>query len=96
MRESHASLRDDYEVSIEPLDVLVEIATGVAGVIGSRLSGAGFGGCTISLVDADALDDFRACVLPEYERRAGRTATMHVLRPGPGAALLADWGQERA
>jgi galactokinase len=96
MRESHISLRDDYEVSIEPLDVLVEAANEVTGVIGSRLSGAGFGGCTLSLVHEDALDDFRAQVLSAYERRTGRHATMHVLRPGPGAALLADWGQDRA
>ena len=90
MGESHASLRDDYEVSIEPLDALVEIANDVAGVIGSRLSGAGFGGCTLSLVHEDALDEFRRHVLPTYERRMGRAATMHILRPGPGAAILAD------
>jgi galactokinase len=90
MRESHASLRDDYEVSIEPLDVLVEIASEVDGVIGTRLSGAGFGGCTISLVDDDALGDFRAHVLPKYHERTGRSASMHVLSPGPGAAVLED------
>ena len=57
---SHASLRDDFEVSSPALDALVDIATAVPGVIGARLTGAGFGGCTVNLVRDEAVDALRA------------------------------------
>lgn len=56
MNESHNSLRDDYEVSSKELETLVEIARGVDGVLGSRLTGAGFGGCTVTLLKAGVVD----------------------------------------
>jgi len=68
MYESHRSLRDDYEVSCVELDVLVEIARGRAGVYGSRMTGGGFGGCTISLVAEDRVDAFRAAIAAGYPR----------------------------
>jgi len=68
MYESHRSLRDDYEVSCVELDVLVEIARGRAGVYGSRMTGGGFGGCTISLVADDRVDAFRAAIAAGYSR----------------------------
>jgi galactokinase len=66
---SHASLRDLYEVSSPELDALVEIAASVPGVVASRLTGAGFGGSTINLVRADAVEPFRAAVERDYPSR---------------------------
>ncbi len=60
MGESHASLRDKYEVSCPELDLMVEIAGSITGCIGSRMTGAGFGGCTISLVEEEVVPQFRA------------------------------------
>ena len=58
MNESHISLRDDYEVSCEEIDILVDLAWKIPGVIGSRITGGGFGGCTVSIVKNDAVDTF--------------------------------------
>jgi galactokinase len=69
MAESHRSLRDDYEVSCAELDSLVEIANQVKGTRGARMTGAGFGGCTINLVNSEAVADFQRHVSAEYERR---------------------------
>ncbi|MGD8277032.1 MAG: galactokinase [Gemmatimonadota bacterium] len=88
MNDSHESLRLDYEVSTPELDALVHAARGVPGVHGSRLSGAGFGGCTISLVDADAVPSFMVHVPAEYERLTGRETVLHVLTPAEGASVL--------
>ena len=74
---SHASLRDDYEVSVPEIDALVEIARGVAGVVGSRLMGGGFGGSTITLLRRDALERFTAAIGAGYPARAGREATVY-------------------
>jgi galactokinase len=82
---SHASLRDDYEVSSDALDALVDIATGVPGVIGARLTGAGFGGCTINLVHDHAVEPLRAAVLAEYPVRTGRTPMVLEVRAADGA-----------
>jgi galactokinase len=67
MNESHVSLRDDYEVSCRELNVMVEAAWQVGGVYGSRLTGAGFGGCTVSLVAGEAVERFRSRVAAEYQ-----------------------------
>jgi galactokinase len=88
--ESHASLRDQYEVSSVELDALVEIAGGVAGVVGSRMTGAGFGGCTVNLVRDDAIAPLRAAVEAEYPRRTGLAAGFHVVRAVDGAGEVAD------
>ncbi|AUV81783.1 galactokinase [Salinigranum rubrum] len=71
MFESHASLRDDYEVSCVELDTVVELAWETAGVVGARMTGGGFGGSVVALVRSDAVEDFRAHVDTEYTERAG-------------------------
>jgi len=93
MNESHASLRDDLEVSTPELDTLVRLANEVRGVYGSRLCGAGFGGCTISLVAADAVKEFAQHVTQGYRRATGGEATVYALSPGDGARWekLAEW-----
>ncbi|MBE3124238.1 MAG: galactokinase [Acidobacteria bacterium] len=80
MNLSHAGLRDDYEVSSVELDALVEAARRVPGVLGARMMGAGFGGCTISLVEADAVPEFEARVARDYEAAIGRAPKIHVVR----------------
>jgi galactokinase len=80
MNLSHAGLRDDYEVSSDELDALVDAARRVPGVLGSRMMGAGFGGCTISLVEAGAVPEFEARVGREYEAQAGKAPKIHVIR----------------
>ncbi|NLI01052.1 MAG: galactokinase [Chthonomonadales bacterium] len=88
MNESHDSLRDDYEVSCAELDAMVEAARGVEGVYGSRMTGAGFGGCTVSLVADSAVEEFQSAVGAEYRRRTGREATFYVCRASAGAERL--------
>jgi galactokinase len=83
--ESHASLRDLYEVSSPELDALVEIASRVPGVLGARMTGAGFGGCTVNLVRSDAVDALRQAVEAEYPRRFGREAGVYVVDAVDGA-----------
>jgi galactokinase len=68
MHESHCSLRDDYEVSCRELDIMVEIASSLDGVLGARMTGGGFGGCTVSLVDTDCVESFRRTVAERYEK----------------------------
>jgi len=80
MNLSHAGLRDDYEVSSVELDLLVEAARRVPGVLGSRMMGAGFGGCTISLVEAEAVPGFEAQVSRDYEAATGKPPKIHVVR----------------
>jgi galactokinase len=80
MNLSHAGLRDDYEVSSAELNALVEAARRVPGVLGSRMMGAGFGGCTISLVEAGAVPEFETRVSREYEAETGRPPKVHVVR----------------
>jgi galactokinase len=80
MNLSHAGLRDDYEVSSPELNALVDAARRVPGVLGSRMMGAGFGGCTISLVEAGAVPEFESRVSREYEAAMGRAPKVHVIR----------------
>jgi len=86
--ESHASLRDLYEVSSTELDALVDIAMRVEGVVAARMTGAGFGGCTVNLVHEDALGPLRAAVGREYPRLSGRDAGFYVVDAVGGAGLL--------
>lgn len=89
MGESHASLRDDYEVSVHEIDALVEIACKVDGVFGSRITGGGFGGCTVSLAKREAVDALLAAVEAEYPAASGGVkATCFVTRAGAGARVL--------
>ncbi|HEY3232307.1 MAG TPA: galactokinase [Roseiflexaceae bacterium] len=84
MNESHISLRDDYEVSIPEMDTLVAAAQGVPGCYGSRLTGAGFGGCTVSLVEHSAVERFKADVAAAYLAATGRATTIYVCRASDG------------
>lgn len=91
MTASHASLRDDYEVSVPQLDLIVETATG-AGALGSRMTGGGFGGCTVTLVAADRADVVREAVDAAYAARDWATPVHHLVEPGPGAEVLSAGG----
>ena len=89
MNESHVSLRDDYEVTGIELDTLVEEAWKVDGVIGSRMTGAGFGGCTVSIVKDEAVDTFIKEVGAAYEEKIGYAADFYVVEIGDGPTKLA-------
>ncbi|KPV44339.1 galactokinase [Alicyclobacillus ferrooxydans] len=84
MNASHESLRDDYEVTGKELDSLVEAAWAVGGCIGSRMTGAGFGGCTVSLVEADKVDEFVRAVGEAYTARIGYAPSFYVTDIGDG------------
>ncbi len=88
--QGHAGLRDEYEVSSKELDALVDIAHSVPGVLGGRMMGGGFGGCTINLVHNSALDALRQAVEQHYPERTGRQASIEVCHAagGPGHADL--------
>ncbi len=88
MNASHVSLRDDYEVSCEEIDVLVEEAWKVDGVIGSRITGGGFGGCTVSIVRDEAVETFKERVGAAYLERVGKTADFYVVEIGDGPRRL--------
>jgi len=85
---SHASLRDLVEVSSPELDALVEIATGVDGVIAARMTGAGFGGCTVNLVRPGAIRQLEAAVERDYSATTGRPATVMKVTAAQGAGIL--------
>ncbi|MDQ3690329.1 MAG: galactokinase [Chloroflexota bacterium] len=87
--ESHRSLRELYEVTSPELDALVEIATGTSGVVAARMTGAGFGGCTVNLVEREAVDELRKRVEREYEAMFGRSAGFHLVEPAIGAGEVA-------
>jgi len=84
MYQSHESLRDDFEVSCVGLDLLVELARDADGLLGTRLTGAGFGGCTGNVVRHEALEVFQAAVVAPYQERTGLAAEMHVCRAVDG------------
>ncbi len=89
MNASHVSLRDDYQVSCDEIDVLVDEAWKVDGVIGSRITGGGFGGCTVSIVRNEAVDVFKEKVGAAYKERTGKTADFYVVEIGDGPSVLA-------
>ncbi len=88
MNASHVSLRDDYEVTGIELDTLVEEAWKIEGVIGSRMTGAGFGGCTVSIVKDDAIDTFIEKVGSAYKEKIGYAADFYVVELGDGPGVL--------
>jgi len=91
MYASHDSLRDDYEVSCPELDAIVEAALAIGpkgGMIGCRMTGGGFGGCAVAMVNADRVPAISDLIASEYERRTNIKATLFVSRPAPGATLL--------
>lgn len=88
MNASHVSLRDDYEVTGKELDTLVEEAWKLEGVIGSRMTGAGFGGCTVSIVEDGAIDAFIEKVGAAYQEKIGYAADFYVVEIGAGPAVI--------
>jgi galactokinase len=87
MNASHVSLRDDYEVSCEELDILAELAWNIPGVIGSRMTGGGFGGCTVSIVQETAVATFIEQVGSAYKQKTGHEAEFYTVDIGCGAGV---------
>jgi galactokinase len=88
MAESHHSLREDYQVSCAEIDFLVETAAGLEGVVGSRITGGGFGGCTVNLVKDGFAESFRHTIAPAYESRFGLRPEIYVCQTAEGAREL--------
>jgi galactokinase len=91
MYASHASLRDDYEVSCKELDIVVDIAESIGlkgGMIGCRMTGGGFGGCAVALVKSDAVEAISKKIGDDYKKKTGIEATIFVSRPAAGATVL--------
>ncbi len=87
MNASHASLRDDFEVTSDALNTIVQIAQDAGGCYGARMTGAGFGGCAVALVEADRVSGFIAEVVPLYASATGRTARAYACRAVQGASV---------
>jgi len=85
MGESHRSLRDDYQVSCEELDLMVEIASKRDGVYGARMTGGGFGGCTVNLVASESVESFKEVVAKDYAKASNREPEIYVCSPAQGA-----------
>ncbi|MFI3238035.1 MAG: galactokinase [Lachnospiraceae bacterium] len=88
MNASHVSLRDDYDVSCKEMDILAAKAWEIDGVIGSRMTGGGFGGCTVSLVKEEAIDNFKAVIAKSYTEATGITPDFYVVDIGNGASAI--------
>lgn len=88
MFKSHESLRDDYAVSCAELDVMVEIAASIEGVYGARMTGGGFGGSTVNLVQRDALEEFQEKVAAEYNKATRKIPTIYISESGDGAGEI--------
>jgi len=88
MAEAHRSIRDDFEVSCSELDTLVAIASGIPGCYGARMTGGGFGGCTISLIEASAVDKASQILTDGYRIGMGRDVDIYVCAPSDGARLI--------
>ena len=84
MAASHESLRDDYEVSSAELDLMVALAGQCEGVFGARMTGGGFGGCTVNLVRQDEIDSFQTFITREYAARTGTQASLYIIQPDDG------------
>ncbi len=87
MNASHASMRDDFEITCPEIDFLADFAQKQAGVYGSRMTGGGFGGCTVSLIEAEAVDRVRPLIIDAYRLVSGREADVFVCSPSAGAGL---------
>ena len=88
MRQSHESLRDDYDVTGVELDTLAEEAWKIPGVIGSRMTGGGFGGCTVSIVKDEAIENFKKTVGENYLKKIGYEATFYTVEIGGGPSVI--------
>jgi galactokinase len=84
MNQSHVSLRDDYNVSCAELDILVKLASNSPGVYGSRMTGGGFGGCTISLVATEHIEEFKRTIAEEYRHATKFTPDVYSFRASDG------------
>lgn len=91
MNQSHDSLQYDYEVTGDELDIMVEEARKIKGVVGSRMTGGGFGGCTVSIVDDGSVDEFIKTVGANYEKRTGITPEFYVSEIGDGGHEVTDF-----
>ena len=91
MNQSHNSLRDLYEVTCFELDTMVDEARKLPSVIGSRMTGAGFGGCTVSLVKEDGVEEFIEKVGKNYQEKTGITASFYVTDAGDGGREIKEW-----
>ena len=87
MRESHHSLRDQYEVSCRELDIMVQEAEGLPGYYGGRMTGGGFGGCTVNLVSSGDAESFRERIAERYRRRTGISSDIYICSPADGAGM---------
>ena len=88
MNDSHVSLRDDYEVTGIELDTLVSLAWECEGVVGSRMTGAGFGGCTVSIVKEDCIDNFVSTITPKYAEKIGYEPSFYIVSISDGTRKL--------
>lgn len=88
MNQSHISLRDDYDVSCEEIDILVDLAWKIPGVLGSRITGGGFGGCTVSIVKNETVDTFIETIGKTYLEKVGHEAEFYTVDIGDGASRL--------
>lgn len=88
MNQSHISLRDDYDVSCEEIDILVDLAWKIPGVLGSRITGGGFGGCTVSIVKDESIDTFIETIGKTYLEKVGHEAEFYTVDIGDGASCL--------
>jgi galactokinase len=88
MTASDISLKEDYEVTSPELDVLTAIARSLPGCYGARMTGAGFGGCTINLVAKNAAESFSAQLLEGYKKETGRTGEVYISAPADGAGAF--------
>jgi len=88
--QSHTSLRDDFEISCDPVDQLVAIADACAGTLGSRQIGGGFGGCVLCLTTDEHLDAAREQITVEYSRISGADPWMHVVAPSDPAGPVTE------
>ncbi len=88
MNASHNSLRDLYEVSCPEIDLLVDLARKIPGVLGTRITGGGFGGCTVNLVDSNSIAEFSSQVIESYRRETGIEAKVYVSTAAAGASIV--------
>jgi galactokinase len=88
MAEAHRSIRDDFQASCRELDILVEIASAISGCYGARMTGGGFGGCTVNLVEEGQAQQFRETIHTQYRASTGIDADIYLCRASAGAARI--------
>lgn len=90
MNESHASLRDDFEVTNDALNIIVNIAQVQPACFGARMTGAGFGGCAVALVQGQMVDEFVTAVTQQYQQQSGLAPKIYVCQPSDGASVISQ------